>query len=114
MAETMLKEIVALDRAELIGAGFHGAASNGAATHSALVEGAADQAKSALLCSRIYTLRRLHVGSEGDAVILRGRVESFYHKQLAQELVRAALDGTEVINAISVVYGRDRSPAAAS
>ena len=30
------------------------------------------------------------------------------HKQLAQELVRTAIDGVEVINAISVVYRRDR------
>jgi hypothetical protein len=29
-------------------------------------------------------------------------------------LVRAAIDGTEVVNAISVVYVRDRMPAAAS
>ena len=43
------------------------------------------------------------------AVILRGRVESFYHKQLAQELIRTAIDGVEVINAIQVVYSRERS-----
>lgn len=67
------------------------------------------QAKAALLRSRIYTLRRLHVEQQGDAVILRGRVESFYHKQLAQELVRGEVDGAEVINAISVVYTRERA-----
>ena len=79
-----------------------------------VAEDAANLAKAALLRSRIYTLRRLQVATDGDTVILRGRVESFYHKQLAQELVRAAIDGTEVVNAISVVYVRERAPAAAS
>ena len=64
-------------------------------------------AKAALSSSRIFDLRRLNVEQDGDCVILRGRVDSFYHKQLAQELVRVAVEGTEVINAISVVYRPD-------
>ena len=60
------------------------------------------QAKAALSSSRIFDLRRLDVEQDGDCVVLRGRVDSFYHKQLAQELVRVAVDGAEVINAISV------------
>jgi hypothetical protein len=44
-------------------------------------------------------------------VVLHGRVGSFYHKQLAQELVRSATDGAEVVNAIHVVYGGDRREA---
>jgi hypothetical protein len=66
-------------------------------------------AKAALQRSRIYTLRRLQVEQHGDAIVLRGRVESFYHKQLAQELIRTAVDGVEVINGLQVVYTRDRS-----
>jgi hypothetical protein len=68
----------------------------------------AARAKSALSRSRIYDLRRLSVDQDGEAVVLRGRVSSFYHKQLAQELVRGAIDGAEVINAIRVVYTLDR------
>ena len=72
----------------------------------------ADQAKAALSKSRIYTLRTLLVEQDGESIVLRGRVESFYHKQLAQELVRVAVEGTEVVNSISVVYGRERAVAA--
>ena len=68
----------------------------------------AARAKSALSCSRIYDLRRLSVEPDGEAVVLRGRVSSFYHKQLAQEIVRNEIEGAEVINAIRVVYGLDR------
>lgn len=64
----------------------------------------ASHAKAALACSRIFDLRRLVVEQDGDCVVLRGRVDSFYHKQLAQELVRGAIDGAEVVNAIHVNY----------
>src|SRR4029450_5918440 len=47
----------------------------------------ATRAKATLLGSKIYTLRKLHVEDAEGAIILRGRVESFYHKQLAQELI---------------------------
>ena len=53
-------------------------------------------AKTVLLRSRIYVLRTLHVFQDGDAIILRGRVDSYYHKQLAQEQVRFQLDPTYV------------------
>jgi hypothetical protein len=76
--------------------------------HTTLLPDVASQAKAALSKSRIFDLRRLSVDQDGDYVVLRGRVDSFYHKQLAQELVRAAVEGIEVLNAISVVYHRDR------
>jgi osmotically-inducible protein OsmY len=69
----------------------------------------ASQAKGALARSRIFDLRRLDVEQEGECVVLRGRVDSFYHKQLAQELVRVAVEGVEVINAISVDYRGERA-----
>ena len=72
---------------------------------------AAALAKAALTDSRIFDLRRLSVGQDGDAVVLRGRVSSFYHKQLAQELVRNAIDGAEVVNSIRVIYSADRRDA---
>ena len=65
------------------------------------------QAKTVLLRSRIYVLRTLHVFQDGDAVVLRGSVDSYYHKQLAQELVRMAVEGVEVVNLIDVVYRPD-------
>jgi hypothetical protein len=84
------------------------ATDGGGTVIQSLLTDVASQAKAALARSRIFDLRRLAVEQDGDYVVLRGRVDSFYHKQLAQELVRAAVDGAEVINAISVVYHRDR------
>lgn len=69
----------------------------------------ASQAKAVLSQSRIFDLRSLDVEQDGDSVVLRGRVDSFYHKQLAQELVRVAVDGTEVVNAICVDYRPGRN-----
>lgn len=63
------------------------------------------RARTALLHSNIYVLRNLQVDRDGDRLVLRGRVESFYHKQLAQELVRVEVACSEVINALQVVYG---------
>jgi hypothetical protein len=77
-----------------------------------LLTDSAARAESALSRSRIYDLRSLHVAQDGDTVVLRGRVSSFYHKQLAQEVVRTALDGGEVVNAIRVIYSADRPDAA--
>lgn len=72
-----------------------------------LLTDAVEQARSALARSRIYVLRQLQVFSDGDAIVLQGDVDSYYHKQLAQELVRMSIVGTEVINDISVVYRND-------
>lgn len=127
MAETMLTEVVEratadrvqanrakADRAKADRAQADRVKADREKANRTLVDRArADQAKAALLKSRIYTLRTLVVEQEGESIVLRGRVESFYHKQLAQELVRVAVEGTEVVNSISVVYGRDRAPAGA-
>ena len=69
-----------------------------------LVADLVTQAKTVLQRSRIYVLRTLHVFQDGDALVLRGRVDSYYHKQLAQEMVRMAVEGIEVVNLIDVVY----------
>jgi hypothetical protein len=69
------------------------------ANHDELVK-----ARTALANSSIYVLRKLHIDRDGDGLIMRGRVDSYYHKQLAQELVKAAVDGVEVVNALQVVY----------
>jgi hypothetical protein len=64
------------------------------------------RARAALLRSNIYVLRKLQVERDGERLVMRGRVESFYHKQLAQELVRAEVSGAdvEVTNSLQVVY----------
>jgi BON domain-containing protein len=69
----------------------------------------ASQAKAILRRSRIFDLRCLEVDQEADCVVLRGSVDSFYHKQLAQELLKTAIDGVEVINEIHVDYSRQRA-----
>ena len=45
-----------------------------------------EQARARLSSSRIYVLRQLEVLSDGDAIVLRGNVDSYYHKQLAQTI----------------------------
>ena len=51
------------------------------------------RAQTALCSSPIFALRDLHVEEAGDAILLSGRVRSFYQKQLAQELVLGVVDG---------------------
>ena len=58
--------------------------------------------RKALASSSVFALREIHVESVGDALFLSGQVSSFYHKQLAQELVRALAQGIEVMNSIRV------------
>jgi hypothetical protein len=62
----------------------------------------ASQAKAVLGRSRIFDLRCLEVEQFDEYVVLRGRVDSYYHKQLAQELLKTHIDGVEVINEIDV------------
>jgi len=66
----------------------------------------ASRAKAVLKRSRIFDLRALVVEQEDDCVVLRGSVDSFYHKQLAQELLKTEMEGVEVINEIRVDYSR--------
>ena len=62
------------------------------------------KARTALATSSIYVLRKLHIERDGEGLVMRGRVDSYYHKQLAQELVKAATVDIEVVNALQVVY----------
>jgi hypothetical protein len=47
-------------------------------------------------------LRDIQVEQCGDSLLLQGRVDTFYHKQLAQEVVRNVADGLRVENALTV------------
>jgi osmotically-inducible protein OsmY len=60
------------------------------------------RAQSALASSPIFVLRELRVQEHDGCLMLSGRVDTFYHKQLAQEVVRAVADGLQVINSIHV------------
>jgi osmotically-inducible protein OsmY len=60
------------------------------------------QASKLLNDSPFHALRGLRVEQAGDQVLLKGHVQSFFLKQLAQETVRSATRGIEVQNAITV------------
>lgn len=61
-------------------------------------------AQSALAASPIFVLRDLSVKRAGDSLLLSGQVDSFYHKQLAQEVVRSVARGYHVVNTVDVSY----------
>lgn len=52
--------------------------------------------------SPIAGLRELEVEQHGPSVFISGKVDSFYHKQLAQEVVRNLLPGAQVVNSAMV------------
>ena len=60
------------------------------------------RAQVALSASPIYDLRELLVEKVGDAIELSGDVDSWHHKQLAQEVVRVVAGNKSVINVVEV------------
>ncbi len=60
------------------------------------------RAQVALSTSPIFLLREIRVEREDQALILSGRVNSYYFKQVAQELVRTVAGASLVINRIEV------------
>lgn len=60
------------------------------------------RAQLALANSPIHDLRDLRVEQVDGALLLSGSVGSFYHKQLAQEVVRAVAEGIELVNQVDV------------
>lgn len=52
--------------------------------------------------SPIWELRQLEVEQKGETVYLQGRVRSFYHKQLAQEVILRATRELPLINEVHV------------
>jgi len=61
------------------------------------------RARAVLAKSPFYELRTLQVEHRDEALLISGTVSSFYHKQLAQEVVRSVCQGIEILNAIQVV-----------
>lgn len=60
------------------------------------------RAQAALANSPFYELRELQVEWRDETLCLSGCVSSFYHKQLAQEVVRSVCKEIEVVNSIEV------------
>ena len=52
--------------------------------------------------SSVRELRDLRVDGTNSGIQLTGHVRSFYHKQLAQEMVRSVAPGKQVINRVRV------------
>ncbi len=70
--------------------------------------GVEPKAQKALADSPVAALRELRVESIDDgSLLISGSVGTFYHKQLAQEVVRAVASGLEVINSVTVKHGSD-------
>ncbi len=62
-----------------------------------------EQAAIAVLAnSSVRELRQLRVDGSSNKLELSGQVRSFYHKQLAQEAVRAVAAGMQVVNQVNV------------
>lgn len=69
---------------------------------STFATGVEQLARSALASSPIYALRYLQVEQYDNSLLISGQVDSFYHKQLAQEVVRAVAKDVRVVNSIDV------------
>jgi hypothetical protein len=57
----------------------------------------------ALRQSPLPPLRKLVLEETGEAVVIQGKVSSYYLKQLAQETVMPLLDGRKLLNRVVVV-----------
>ena len=60
------------------------------------------RAQAALANSPFFELHELQVEQRDGTLFISGNVSSFYHKQLAQEVVRSVCKGIEVTNSIEV------------
>lgn len=60
--------------------------------------------REALAQSPIQSHRKIRVEQAGNTLYLHGCVESFYYKQLAQEVVRTVCRGVQVSNELDVEY----------
>jgi osmotically-inducible protein OsmY len=60
------------------------------------------RAQMALANSPVYELRDLRVEQRDGMLVISGAVSSFYHKQLAQEVVRSVCGSIKVTNSVRV------------
>ena len=68
-----------------------------------VVEKVQPRAQAALCNSPFYELRELQVEQCRGELLISGCVSSYYHKQLAQEVVRSVSTDIKVINSIRVI-----------
>jgi osmotically-inducible protein OsmY len=78
------------------------AALNTAATDTTASGTAESRAQVALAKSPIHALHELQVEEHDGDLLISGSVDSFYHKQLAQEAIRSVANGSNIVNSISV------------
>jgi len=62
------------------------------------------RAEAILAHSKVLRSRGLSVSNRDGHLIIRGQVSLFYHKQLAQELIRAEIPDVMLINEIQVHF----------
>ncbi len=74
----------------------------GRMSNSSLGKGIEDRARTALASSPIHALRELQVQQLEHCLLVSGRVDSYYLKQLAQEVVRTVAEGLHVVNEVDV------------
>jgi hypothetical protein len=67
------------------------------------IDNLAEIARGRLRSSPYASLRTLSCDLEGGGLVLRGRLPSFHHKQLAQETVRWLAGVGQIINETEVV-----------
>ena len=67
-----------------------------------IVEDVETNVRDAFLTSPIHGLRELEVEQHGDSILISGKVNSFYQKQLAQEVVRHMHPDVQIVNSIVV------------
>jgi hypothetical protein len=60
------------------------------------------RARAALLNSPVFELHDLEIEQRGGSIYISGAVSSFYHKQLAQEVVRSVCREIDIINQTDV------------
>ncbi|TWT39377.1 BON domain-containing protein [Blastopirellula retiformator] len=61
--------------------------------------------RTALSASPLFPLRQLQVEYLDDRIVLAGRVDNFYQKQLAQEVARSISADIELLNTVEVGRG---------
>ncbi len=52
--------------------------------------------------SPLSEVRKVRVERDGDRIFLQGHVRTYYAKQMAQETIRNAAKGLQIINSVNV------------
>lgn len=60
------------------------------------------KAETAIRSCPVYAIRKTQVAELSDGLVLTGRVDSYYQKQMAQEIVAAVCRDIQVINELQV------------